>query len=588
MMEATDKSIDINLIHRDQLAHIAGQMWMGSLGSVALACFSLMIFWDDDIAFELVAWGVAVALIAVLNYLVATHSVHHTQCSGLQHLHTLLLLGGITGACWSLPAWWIISGTPEALAPGFGTVFIIVAMMGMATSAMGSIGAYLPYYYASVSPFILSLICACFIADIEGLTLQPIGLSLIIFTAAIYWFAYSHNQSLLQSFRRQHDNMRLAELYRSAKEHAEASSRAKSRFLAAASHDLRQPLHTLGLYSELLNNKELSAPQQQNIVTKLQHSNDALRTMLNQILDVSQVQAGALKAVNTQVNMRDVFTTLRNTFEDSAADNGLELAFYGHQHTVMTDKGMLLRILSNLISNAIRYTERGKVLIACRRHGNALRLQVTDSGLGIPTEQQSLVFEEYFQLNNPQRNRTLGLGLGLSIVCGLCDTLNTRVQLRSTPGHGSTFSFELPRGTTCAQDGVSTLPSPMAAIPSDISVLLIDDDQDILNAATQLLTHWGTDVTSATSGADAEHQLASQSVDIIISDYRLKDENGIDLLCRLQVRHPDTHCVLLTGDTAPDILSRANDHGLTVIHKPLQPAKLKMLLLRSQAAMPVA
>ncbi|MEK9713757.1 MAG: ATP-binding protein [Thalassolituus sp.] len=588
-MGVAAREINASLIHQDQLTHIANQMWMGSLGSIALAGFSIVLFWAESLAPWLIAWGLTVGVLAWMNYRTATVSTRDSERTGLQHLHTFLFLGSLTGLCWSLPAWWIISGEPEVLAPGFGTVFIIIAMMGMATSAMGSIGAYLPFYYVSVSPFILSLICACFIAEVEGLTLQPIGFALIIFTAAIYWFAYSHNRSLLQSFQRQHDNMHLAELYRAAKDDAEASSRAKSRFLAAASHDLRQPLHALGLYSELLS-MDSPAAQQKNIVSKVRHSTDSLRTMLDQILDVSQVQADAIDAVEAPVAMREVFTILRNTFENSAADNGLELVFYGGNLSANTDRGMLIRILSNLISNSIRYTERGKVLVACRPHGNALKIQVTDSGLGIPAEQHSLIFEEYLQLNNPQRNRALGLGLGLSIVKGLCDKLNTQIELRSAPGRGSTFAFGMPRASTVntSSEAIASFPAINTTSDTDTTVLLIDDDTDILQAATALLSQWGVSIASATNGSDAEHLLINQPADIIISDYRLVNEDGIELLSRLSKHYPDCRCVLLTGDTAPEILKRANDNGLTVIHKPLQPAKLKMLLQQRRTSAPVA
>lgn len=574
-------NVQRSLIYDDQLNHIGSQMWMGSLGAVLLAVFSVYLFWHPDTQTELIIWLFAASLAGLANYIFGRYCTHLLQHNKPRDSKKLLLIfsgfGVVTGVVWSAPPLWVMTGVPEMVLPGFGTFFITVAMMGMATTAISSAGTYLPFYYGSVSPFMLSVIVTCFNSEKTTLDMTPLGYMLILFTTVLFYKVFQQNRGLLQSFAAQHENQRLAELHQQAKEEAEASNLAKSRFLAAASHDLRQPLHALGLYSELLEQEE--DPQKlQQLVQRIRNSTGSLRTMLSAILDLSQLHSGDLQLRREVVAMSVVFNQLRDNFENSAADKGLSLTFYGGQHSVYTDPVAISRILSNLLSNAIRYTSEGRIIVACRRRGNQCLFQVWDSGIGIAPDQQQEIFAEYVQLNNPQRDRNQGLGLGLSIVKGLCQSIGSDIQLASIPEKGSCFSFF-----------VDAAASEVTALDRDTieshnlsrkQVLLVDDDSDNLEAARQLLERWGMATICYTTMAEALQYLHVQRPDIVISDYRLEDGDGASLLQQSQQMYSDLPGLLLTGDTDPELLVRIRDAGVLVLHKPIRPAKLRHAIQR--------
>ncbi|WP_420588773.1 hybrid sensor histidine kinase/response regulator [Bacterioplanoides sp.] len=580
-MDSFLPKVQRSLIYDDQLNHIGSQMWMGSLGSVLLGVFSVYLFWHPETESGLLLWLLAAGMAGLANYLFGLYCTHLLRHNKPRDSKKLLLIfsgfGVVTGIVWSVPPLWMMTGVPEMVSPGFGTFFITVAMMGMATTAMSSAGTYLPFYYGSVSPFMLSVIFACFNSEKTTLDMTPLGNMLILFTIVIFYKVFQQNKGLLQSFAAQHENLRLAELHQQAKEEAEASNLAKSRFLAAASHDLRQPLHALGLYSELLE-QEKDPQQLQQLVQRIRNSTGTLRTMLSAILDLSQLQSGDLQLRREVVAMQAVFNQLRDNFENSAADKGLSLKFYGGHHCVHTDPVAISRILSNLLSNAIRYTSAGRIIVACRRRGDQCLLQVWDSGMGIATHQQQAIFAEYVQLNNPQRDRNQGLGLGLSIVKGLCHSIGSEIQLRSQPQHGSCFSF-------LVDAAVALTPAPDVApsATSDLAltaVLLVDDDEDNLEAARQLLERWGMEVTCVSTASQALQYLKGQRPDLVISDYRLADEDGVALLRQSRVIYPDLPGLLLTGDTDPELLTRIRHAGVLVLHKPIRPAKLRHAIQR--------
>jgi CheY-like chemotaxis protein len=240
------------------------------------------------------------------------------------------------------------------------------------------------------------------------------------------------------------------------------------------------------------------------------------------------------------------------------------------------------RILRNLVSNAVRYTERGRILVGCRRREHAIALQVWDTGVGIPTDEQARVFEEYYQVGNPERDQTKGLGLGLAIVRRLAELLGCELELRSEPGRGSCFEFTLP----LAKD------APIAAEPSPENrrgalarglIVVVDDEQAIRQATASLLTGWGFHVVAAASGDEAVARLSAASAppDLIICDYRLRgEENGLGAIERLRSEYNESiPAMLITGDTAPDRLAEAQASGLLLLHKPVSNSKLRAAIV---------
>ncbi|MDA8256572.1 MAG: ATP-binding protein [Betaproteobacteria bacterium] len=361
---------------------------------------------------------------------------------------------------------------------------------------------------------------------------------------------------------------------------AERANQAKSRFFAAASHDLRQPLHALSLFVAALKARN-QQPEAQTLIDNIEASTAAMELLFNALLDISRLDAGTIEAHPVHFPLQKMLDDLNHQFSALAAEKQLRLRFRPCDVTLYSDPLLIERILVNLIANAIRYTDDGGVLVACQRRGRMVRLSVIDTGRGIPPEQQESVFQEFVQLHNPARDRSKGLGLGLAIVSRLGRLLGHRVNLRSRPGHGSLFSIDVP----CGDASLIRPPIPASApgqIPADALVLLVDDESAILRGMAELFDNWNIDLVTAHSAAEAEEWLASigRMPDVIVSDYRLPDDtDGIEVITRLRRQFGrDIPAIVVTGDTAPDTILRISQAGFPLLHKPLRPAKLRALL----------
>lgn len=367
---------------------------------------------------------------------------------------------------------------------------------------------------------------------------------------------------------------------------AEAASQAKSRFLAAASHDLRQPAHALGLFVARL--KQLpSDAQTRELVAGVDASVLALQDMLDAFFDYSRLDSQLTHAHMSDFALNSVFDKLRSSFADMAAHKGLRLRIRPTSAWVHSDPVLLHRVLLNLLSNAVQHTYRGSVLLACRpgaRPGE-LRIQVRDSGIGIAKEQHKKVFEEFYQVENPERDRGKGLGLGLSIVDRSCKLLNHELTLRSGLGQGSTFTLSVP------QVEMNALVQPVAAPDiihlqdiQGMQVLLIEDDELGRSALKGLLQSWGCKVT-AVSTTPAALALCNpqEQPDFLVSDYRLRGtQNGLEAIQQLRaVSGLNIPACIISGDTDAMLKQRINEAGLLLLQKPVKPAKLRSVLRNS-------
>jgi CheY-like chemotaxis protein len=302
--------------------------------------------------------------------------------------------------------------------------------------------------------------------------------------------------------------------------------------------------------------------------------------LFNALLDISRLDAGAIAPTRQHFMMQNMLGTLAQQFGAVAAEKRLQLRFRPCAATVYSDPLLVERILGNLIANAIRYTDDGGVLVACRRRANCLQIGVHDTGRGIPAELQESVFQEFVQLHNPARDRSQGLGLGLAIVSRLGRLLDHPIALRSHAGRGSSFSVDLPFGDPAL---VHSAPPPpvLAQLPDDALVLLIDDESAILRGMAELFDHWNIALVTARNADEAEYWLDSleRTPDAIVSDYRLSESDGIEVVARLRQKFGrDIPAILVTGDTAPETIQRIAEAGIPLLHKPLRPAKLRALL----------
>ncbi len=371
---------------------------------------------------------------------------------------------------------------------------------------------------------------------------------------------------------------------RRQKETAEKANFDKSRFLAAASHDLRQPIHALGLFVGELQSR-LDTPEQRKIAGKVEESVEALSSLLDALLDISKLDAGVVIPQIQGVDIEAMVERLAHDFIPIAQRKNITLRVHGASGMVLSDPVLLERILLNLLGNAIRYTpQNGTVLLACRRRGDDLRIEVRDNGIGIPPEEQQNIFREFVQLANSARDRSKGIGLGLAIVERLTRLLHHPLLLRSALNRGSTFSVTVPRmlGPDELRAGTRT---PDAALPKadrfdGLRVLVVDDDMLVRTSTAGILESWGCDVSTGENLQEIREKYAESHFDLVICDYRLPDGNGLQLADRLSERCEEPPAfILVSGDTAPQILLAAKERGLHLLHKPVRPAKLRSLIL---------
>lgn len=365
---------------------------------------------------------------------------------------------------------------------------------------------------------------------------------------------------------------------------AEATKLAKTSFLAAASHDLRQPMHALNLYLASFAELETTKPVQA-CVDNVNKCAKAMNDMLDTLLEISNIDAGATQAHFSIFPIASPIDRIQAEFEPLAQAKGLTLRIARCSAFVYTDEEIVERILRLLVSNAVRYTERGKILIGCRPHGERLRVAVYDTGLGIALDKQQAIFEEHFQLNNYERNRAKGLGLGLTIVQRLTKLLETSVTLDSRPGIGSWFAFDLPR---IALDSIlpvtAGLHRNLCAVPDpeEVTIVVIDDEPLILDATRMILECWGYNVIIGTNGRQALEQLAlcQRAPDLIFCDYLLDGgENGMTIIAALrEAFDKEIPAFLVTGITSQDHIETMHASGLAYMYKPLDHEKLRAAL----------
>ena len=370
---------------------------------------------------------------------------------------------------------------------------------------------------------------------------------------------------------------------------AEAASQAKSRFLAAASHDLRQPAHALGLFVARLNQLPHD-PQTRELVAGVDASVQALQEMLDAFFDYSRLDSQLTHAHPRSFALDSVFDKLRTSFSDMARHKGLRLRIRPTPVWVHSDPVLMHRVLLNLLSNAVQHTHSGSVLLTCRPAGvqGAVHIQVRDSGIGIAQEHQQKVFEEFYQVENPERDRGKGLGLGLSIVERSCLLLDHPITLRSALGCGSTFTLRVPRNQPAAHP-LHTLPADVAGVHDmqGMHVLLIEDDALGRSALQGLLQSWGCSVVVANSAHTAlQHWNPQVPPDFVLTDYRLLGaQNGVDVVHQLrELAGRELAACIISGDTDATVKQRTSMAGLTLLQKPVKPAKLRSVLRHAWSA----
>lgn len=375
------------------------------------------------------------------------------------------------------------------------------------------------------------------------------------------------------------------------KEEAERASVAKSRLLAYASHDLRQPLHAMELFVAHLKERPLEY-ETAKLVGNVDDCVQALGELLDALLDLSRLESGAIQPVLQATPVAELWKRLHDVFAETASVKNLELRFRPTPLWVMTDRRLLHRIMLNLVSNAVRYTSTGGVLVACRRAGNHARLQVWDTGRGIAAKDREEVFKEFVQLDSHDSHPTRGLGLGLSIVERTARLLGHRLGMRTVPGRGSCFSVDVPIAEPVAATAAAAETPALTERESftGFTVLVVEDDLLARRALADLLRSWRCSVIEVSTAEEAQKALGEGCrPDLVACDYQLPNHaNGIDVIARVRaILGSEIPAFIVTGDTSNDVTAAAEAAGLLLLQKPFKAARLRRvldLLLRARHA----
>jgi signal transduction histidine kinase len=472
--------------------------------------------------------------------------------------------------------------------------FLIVLLFGVVAAAVLLVGMHMPSFYGFVVPALVPIVLRNLIEG--GAAHYVLAFVAGVTTLAILSFGRNYNRTLMESLRNRFENEALAnrlvhqnaELERAkeaadaARSEAEIANRSKTQFFAAASHDLRQPLHAMGLFAAALSDK-VHDPEVQQVVHSINASVDALEGLFNELLDISKIDAGVIKPALSHFALAPLFERLRMDFEPEAFERRLALRVVPTRFFVHSDPVLLERILRNLISNALRYTLQGGVVVGARGRGREASIEVWDTGVGIEPGERERVFEEFYQIGNPERNSRKGLGLGLSIVKRLANLLDAPLGLRSVRGRGSVFRVRVPIGRppNVALAGARTT----RAAPGDLAdrvIVVVEDEPAVLQGMEVLLKSWGASVVACSAVPELLDCVAAleDAPDLIIADYRLREGAvGIDAIEALRNRfRAEIPAIIVSGSTTPAHLEEARTMNAHLLLKPVMPAKLRSLI----------
>lgn len=489
----------------------------------------------------------------------------------------------ITGLAWGL-APWMVMPFDDGLYKGLMAAFVL----GVISTAGAVYASHRRTITAVHVPAGIGLVTA--LAWSGGWMDWVLAITTVFYIATSRRLTFKQAELLANSLAARFENEDLARKLARQVELVEEANREKNRFFASASHDLRQPLHAISLFTSVLERARLE-PQDELTVARLGHSVRMLSDSLDTMLDVSRLDAGAVQPRTQAVVVHELFLSLHNTFAARAQEKGLQLRVRAPGGlAVMSDPQLLERLLGNLVDNAIKYTPGGGVLVTARVKGPRARegqvcFEILDTGVGIAPPYQQLVFDEFYQVDNPHRDRSWGLGIGLSIVRRLSELLAHPIALHSRPLRGTRFCVWVPRAVALpGSDGLSGARSAPVFDQHRLPrrVLVLDDEEDAREALGSLLAAHGCAVHMAGDVEEATRVLAHHTdVQAVVADYRLPGgRNGLEFLLGLRLSAPGVHGLLVTGETAPARIAAIKASGVPCLYKPVRAELLLAALAR--------
>ncbi len=568
--------LDEDRILVEQLLLLLRNVGSSVIPGFLLAILMLWVLSNDSNALGLWTWCAAVILSKLNFYLFARrHLASGIPLDQARRLvWVLVILNAVDGAFWGALTWVTLDTATVT-----GSILVISVVAGILGSAMSLMAPVLPVFIAFVLMELVVVVFKLWLLDDPAY--NALGVAGILYLAALLTQGFNSARAARAAIELRFENTELMEQLRveskiaeTAQHEAEQANAAKSKFLAAASHDLRQPIHAQGLFLEVLARTELAAHQRE-ILANARASSEASSEMLNTLLDFSRIDAGVVKPLLQPFRLQPLLNKIENELAPLADEKRIVYRTRETHLAAQSDPALVELILRNLVSNAIRYTERGGLLAACRKRGQHAVLEVWDTGIGIAPAQQQEVFREFHQLGNPERDRRKGLGLGLAIARGLAHTLGHELSLASTPQRGSVFRLALPLAT-------APLPAAQAELVQNKTqllnarVLVIDDDDAVRAGMKHLLHDWGCICDTAESIEEALLHARAHAPDVMVSDYRLREQRtGVAAISALrELLGADLPALLITGDTAPERLREAQASGIPLLHKPVASSQL--------------
>lgn len=557
----------------EQLRLLLGNVRGSVIQTSLLAALVVGTLVDDRNLWLLGGWFAAVVALELYSSWDAQRLLRSeiTPQEARRQVRLQMLVSAIDGLLWGSLAWIGLDTASVA-----GRVLVMAVLAGTAGGAISSLSSVLPVFLVYVTTALGVLVVKLWFFG-DG-AYNALAVAAVLYYFTLIGHARNSSQVMRSAIELRFENLELIERLRVETENAHTANMAKSRFLAAASHDLRQPIHAQGLFLGVLARSDLN-PVQRGVLANAIAASQASAEMLNTLLDFSRIEAGVVEPQIRPFPMQPLLHKIENELAPQADAKGIVYRSHESRVAVHSDPALVELVLRNLVSNAIRYTEHGGLLVACRARGSQAWLEVWDTGIGIEPSQQQEVFREFHQLGNPERDRRKGLGLGLAIAQGLARALGQELVLRSRPGRGSVFRLALPLAGPSEwvlEDELAESDTRPAL--QGLRVLVIDDDEAVREGMLQLLHDWGCECQGAESIEEALDLARAHPPELVISDYRLRGvRTGAEGIAALRQAHGAAlPALLITGDTAPGRLREARASGVPLLHKPVSPAQLHL------------
>ncbi|MBX2868151.1 MAG: hybrid sensor histidine kinase/response regulator [Acidiferrobacterales bacterium] len=559
-------------IRVEQAKAVYSNLWIVLWGTVTVSLITASVLWFSHPAAEVMSWLLVSLLITGLRWWTLRGIAAETDLvdRAPRWLKFYIFWAFVTGLHWGLVSLFFYSKELPV-----ETLLITCLYAGYMSGSMTTHSMYfqgfLGFAIPSTGLFAMSNLME------GGEVYLSIFVMTVLYSIALYSIARNSSKLFSESKTAIYENMQLTEQLTLQKESAENAVLAKNRFLAAASHDLRQPLHALSLFVDALK-PYLKEGEGKEIREKISQSTEALNGLLHSLLDISKLDASVIKNSPENISIHRLIHPLEEEYRSLAKVRGIELRVeWQGTHTAFVDPILIERVLRNLLDNAVKYSDDGVISISCHSDEDHIILTVADEGIGIPANQQIKVFTEFGQLENSGSDRPKGLGLGLAIVIRLCELMGIKLQMDSREGEGTTMTLWLEKG----DEGLVRIVEQGQFNPGQkFSIVAIDDDPDILQAMQHVFSEWNCELVTAFSVKDALNQMVKNNFEpnVILADFSLRNnESGLDAIAI--IRDEFNECIpaiLVTGDTAPHRVKMATDSDVTVMYKPLRSEELRL------------